>query len=116
MEKRERERKLYKATRRIEEEEEESEEEEDEEEEDGEIRCICGKNVDHGLMIQCDKCSVWQHGACFNLKGKDNIPDIWLCEQCDKSKQPQESHSFDFIGDKALIAQFEVIKLIEKNS
>ncbi|KAJ3071367.1 hypothetical protein HDU98_005427, partial [Podochytrium sp. JEL0797] len=50
---------------------------------DGVIRCICGCTTDDGnTMVQCDKCSVWQHTACFRLP--DDLPDdfAYLCDDC----------------------------------
>ncbi|OAD78527.1 hypothetical protein PHYBLDRAFT_163636 [Phycomyces blakesleeanus NRRL 1555(-)] len=34
-----------------------------------------------GLMVQCDKCEVWQHCECVGLEEQD-IPDQYYCEQC----------------------------------
>ncbi|KAG2211666.1 hypothetical protein INT47_008763 [Mucor saturninus] len=34
-----------------------------------------------GLMVQCDKCEVWQHCRCMGLEQPD-IPDQYYCEQC----------------------------------
>ncbi|XP_063002203.1 histone-lysine N-methyltransferase ASH1L isoform X2 [Elgaria multicarinata webbii] len=44
------------------------------------IRCICGLYKDEGLMIQCDKCMVWQHCDCMGL---NSDVEHYLCEQCD---------------------------------
>ncbi|KAI1885914.1 hypothetical protein AGOR_G00208660 [Albula goreensis] len=44
------------------------------------IRCICGMYKDEGLMIQCEKCMVWQHCDCMRLKSD---VEHYLCEQCD---------------------------------
>lgn len=44
------------------------------------IRCICGLYRDEGLMIQCSKCSVWQHIECTKA---DPSIDNYLCEKCD---------------------------------
>jgi hypothetical protein len=55
----------------------------EEEEEEAETRCICGQmeppDAD-GLFIQCEKCSVWQHGYCVSIK--DNVPEKYWCEEC----------------------------------
>lgn len=59
-------------------------------------RCICGSDellvpdnsgadfddVDPGFFIQCDKCSVWQHGYCVGIKGETNAPEKYWCEKC----------------------------------
>ncbi|XP_070622489.1 LOW QUALITY PROTEIN: histone-lysine N-methyltransferase ASH1L [Erythrolamprus reginae] len=44
------------------------------------IRCICGLYKDEGLMIQCDKCMVWQHCDCM---GVNSDVEHYLCEQCE---------------------------------
>ncbi|SCU84173.1 LAME_0C08526g1_1 [Lachancea meyersii CBS 8951] len=59
---------------------------EQEDEEEGETRCICGE-VDppdeSGLYIQCEQCSVWQHGFCVGItEGEGSAPDKYWCEQC----------------------------------
>ncbi|KAK6457765.1 uncharacterized protein RJT20DRAFT_26384 [Scheffersomyces xylosifermentans] len=38
--------------------------------------------IDQGLFIQCDKCSVWQHGYCVGLFTNDEVPDKYWCELC----------------------------------
>lgn len=49
------------------------------EEEEEIIRCICGIYRDEGLMIQCEKCFVWQHTDCMLVKGDE---ENYMCEQC----------------------------------
>lgn len=51
-----------------------------EEEEEEIIRCLCGLFNDEGLMIQCEKCFVWQHCDCVGVKDQ---PEHYLCELCD---------------------------------
>ena len=53
----------------------------DEGQDDSVTRCVCDYLHDDGYMIQCDKCSVWQHVVCMGLD-KNNIPDEYLCEKC----------------------------------
>ncbi|KAJ8665327.1 hypothetical protein QAD02_006989 [Eretmocerus hayati] len=43
------------------------------------IRCICGLHRDEGLMIQCERCLVWQHCDCVKA---DTSADSYLCEHC----------------------------------
>lgn len=64
-------------------------------------RCICGhqeypgpplseafsgadaQNEDAGgLFIQCDGCSVWQHGGCVGIIDEAQSPDEYYCEEC----------------------------------
>lgn len=82
----------------------EPEDELEENEEQDVTRCICGQDelnnntvnvnlsnlllneyqikVDQGLFIQCDKCSVWQHGYCVGLFINEDVPDKYWCELC----------------------------------
>ncbi|XP_039107396.1 histone-lysine N-methyltransferase ASH1L isoform X1 [Hyaena hyaena] len=57
-----------------------SEKENVHEKDDDVIRCVCGLHKDEGLMIQCDKCMVWQHCDCM---GVNSDVEHYLCEQCD---------------------------------
>lgn len=34
-----------------------------------------------GLMVQCDKCEVWQHCECIGLI-QEKLPDHYYCDQC----------------------------------
>ncbi|KAJ3439366.1 histone deacetylase complex subunit cti6 [Anaeramoeba flamelloides] len=55
-------------------------EEEEYEEEDSVIRCTCNYNHDnYEMMIQCDKCKVWQHSTCVGIK---DAPEHYFCEKC----------------------------------
>ncbi|WAR00391.1 ASH1L-like protein [Mya arenaria] len=51
-----------------------------EDEEEEVIRCICGIYKDEGLMIQCEKCYIWQHTDCMKVKGDE---DNYLCDECE---------------------------------
>lgn len=87
-------------------------------EEDEVTRCICGHDeitavnkplqqlllddysikVDNGLFIQCDKCSVWQHGYCVGLFIDKDVPDKYWCEECKPDlhrfiKDSEDGHS-----------------------
>lgn len=82
----------------------EAEAEDDLDEEQEVTRCICGQEevntqgikpdlqkllmdeyqikIDQGLFIQCDKCSVWQHGYCVGLFINEDVPEKYWCEIC----------------------------------
>ncbi|KAG2225824.1 hypothetical protein INT45_007068 [Circinella minor] len=66
-----------------EEDEEEDEDEEEEESSDGAsvTRCLCGQQNNSGLMVQCDKCEVWQHCDCVGLTEQE-IPELYYCDEC----------------------------------
>ncbi|EPY50509.1 histone deacetylase complex subunit Cti6 [Schizosaccharomyces cryophilus OY26] len=64
-------------------------EEENESSKGSEItRCVCGiednddDSSDGGLYIQCDQCSVWQHGHCVGFQKESDVPDVYYCEIC----------------------------------
>ncbi|WVQ80701.1 hypothetical protein IAT38_002806 [Cryptococcus sp. DSM 104549] len=74
-----------------EEEEEEADEGEGEDFDDGEedieegkdiTRCVCKREDIDVMMIQCDKCNVWQHGDCMGIWGDEEAPDEYFCEEC----------------------------------
>ncbi|XP_023718384.1 histone-lysine N-methyltransferase ash1 isoform X3 [Cryptotermes secundus] len=48
-------------------------------EEEDVIRCICGLYKDEGMMIQCERCLVWQHCDCVRA---DEGVEHYLCERC----------------------------------
>ncbi|KAK9745828.1 AWS domain [Popillia japonica] len=48
-------------------------------EEEDVIRCICGMFRDEGLMIQCERCLVWQHCECVKA---DPAAASYHCERC----------------------------------
>lgn len=86
------------------EDEEEDLVEEEEEDENEVTRCICGNDeltndsinkelasflkkhykidIDQGLFILCENCSVWQHGYCVGLFENNDVPDKYWCELC----------------------------------
>lgn len=50
---------------------------------EGEIRCLCGENVDDGgFMIQCDTCGKWQHGECMGYEDPEEVSETYSCELC----------------------------------
>ncbi|XP_045466050.1 histone-lysine N-methyltransferase ash1 [Harmonia axyridis] len=51
----------------------------DKSEEEDIIRCICGMYHDEGLMIQCERCLVWQHCECVRA---DPAAPSYHCEIC----------------------------------
>ncbi|XP_044756994.1 histone-lysine N-methyltransferase ash1 [Coccinella septempunctata] len=51
----------------------------DKNEEEDIIRCICGMYHDEGLMIQCERCLVWQHCECVRA---DPAAPSYHCEIC----------------------------------
>nr|XP_045620877.1 uncharacterized protein LOC123772060 isoform X3 [Procambarus clarkii] len=58
------------------------------------INCGCGSTEEEGLMLQCDVCLCWQHGACYNIVGEDQVPDKYICSLCDHPKLERSSNKF----------------------
>ena len=51
----------------------------------GKVYCLCRKPDDGTLMIQCDKCDHWYHGACVGVTETDGIEQVkWFCPLCSK--------------------------------
>jgi hypothetical protein len=44
------------------------------------LYCVCRSIDDGQLMVQCDRCKRWFHGACFRLKKPP--PGKWFCSRC----------------------------------
>lgn len=49
-----------------------------------EIRCPCGVDDDLGIMVQCERCSTWQHGHCINvgLESDAEAYEGYICAYC----------------------------------
>ncbi|CAH1134905.1 unnamed protein product [Ceutorhynchus assimilis] len=62
-------------------------------EEEDIIRCICGIPRDEGLMIQCERCTVWQHIECVNA---DASAASYHCEVCVPRKVDYEIPMDDY--------------------
>lgn len=46
------------------------------------INCICNVMEEDGLMIQCDLCLCWQHGACHLIEKESDVPEKYICQTC----------------------------------
>lgn len=44
------------------------------------VNCHCGRYLEEGVMIQCQKCLTWQHVECA---GADVKSEDYLCSKCD---------------------------------
>ncbi|XP_037801206.1 uncharacterized protein LOC119596129 isoform X3 [Penaeus monodon] len=58
------------------------------------INCGCGSAEEEGLMLQCDVCLCWQHGACYNILSEEQVPDKYICSLCDHPRLERSSHKF----------------------
>lgn len=86
-------------------------------EEEDVTRCICGQqeypgpplseafnNVDlqnddaGGLFIQCDGCSVWQHGGCVGIVEESLCPEKYYCEECRPKLHDQHTDERGYVA------------------
>ncbi|XP_037079667.1 histone-lysine N-methyltransferase ASH1L-like [Pollicipes pollicipes] len=44
------------------------------------IRCVCNLHREEGLMIQCERCLIWQHCDCVDA---DPAVESYVCELCE---------------------------------
>ncbi len=47
------------------------------------IKCPCGQYKDEGVMVQCEKCQIWQHTDCVGAVESD---EAFFCEECSEKK------------------------------
>lgn len=70
----------------------------DEEIEEGQsdeiVHCVCNCIEENGLMMQCEVCLTWQHGACFEIDDVKDVPDKYVCYACLKPKGLRESFRY----------------------
>lgn len=65
-------------------------------EEEDVIHCICGIFRDEGVMIQCERCLVWQH--CYCVKANGTVEN-YLCERCSPREVDYEIPSQEEASD-----------------
>ncbi|XP_050045363.1 PHD finger protein 20-like isoform X2 [Dermacentor andersoni] len=46
------------------------------------VMCVCNCEEESGLMMQCEVCLTWQHGACFKIEEERDVPDKYICYMC----------------------------------
>ena len=51
-------------------------------EEEDIINCLCGSDVETGLMVQCEICLTWQHAVCIGLSKRQTLPASYFCFDC----------------------------------
>lgn len=76
---------------------------------DSGIKCPCGVNDDIGVMVECEKCSTWQHGHCINVGNEDDAYEGYICAYC---TLPPDKHEESLrqltVGDKFQL-RFELL-------
>lgn len=51
-----------------------------------------------GLFIQCDGCSVWQHGGCVGIVEEHLCPDKYYCEECRPKLHEQHTDTRGYVA------------------
>ncbi|XP_016961040.1 uncharacterized protein LOC108031820 [Drosophila biarmipes] len=90
------------------------------------INCICEYGEEDGLMIQCELCLCWQHGACNGIVKESDVPEKYVCYICRNPQRGRESmkfkHDQDWLfegklpvaayhtGNPQATKQFEILK------
>uniref|UniRef100_A0A224Z4Y7 PHD finger protein 20 n=1 Tax=Rhipicephalus zambeziensis TaxID=60191 RepID=A0A224Z4Y7_9ACAR len=46
------------------------------------VMCVCNCEEESGLMMQCEVCLTWQHGACFKIEEEKDVPEKYICYMC----------------------------------
>lgn len=84
-----------------------------------EIRCPCGVDDDLGVMVECERCSTWQHGHCINVGQEDDAEayEGYICAYCHFPKDKfRESLIQLTVGDKFQARFDQLESLIKRNS
>ncbi|KAH8399291.1 hypothetical protein KR215_007237 [Drosophila sulfurigaster] len=58
------------------------------------INCICEYGEEDGLMIQCELCLCWQHGACNGIVKESDVPEKYVCYICRNPQRVRDSMRF----------------------
>ncbi|XP_053683737.1 PHD finger protein 20-like protein 1 [Sabethes cyaneus] len=58
------------------------------------INCVCSFMEEDGLMVQCELCLCWQHGACNGFYRDTQVPDKYVCPICRDPLGGRESRRF----------------------
>ncbi|GJJ08963.1 hypothetical protein Clacol_003184 [Clathrus columnatus] len=51
-------------------------------EEEGVVMCICQGGDDGRAMVRCDRCRVWYHLVCVDVRDPDELGEEWFCFKC----------------------------------
>lgn len=80
------------------------------------IHCPCGVDDDLGVMVECEKCSTWQHGHCINVGTEEEAYEGYVCAFCISSADdPRESLRKLTIDDK-FQPQFKLLESLRKKN
>lgn len=79
------------------------------------IKCPCGVDDDLGVMVECEKCSTWQHGHCINVGPEEDAYEGYICAFCTlpMDKAQTSLHQLT-VGDK-LQSRFKELEFRNEN-
>ena len=43
---------------------------------------VCEQDLSSRPSICCDRCLLWYHQKCGNIKSKSKLPKYWICRSC----------------------------------
>ena len=46
------------------------------------VHCVCSHTEGDGMMVQCESCLTWQHGACIGVDSEEQVGNICVCVVC----------------------------------
>lgn len=49
------------------------------------------------LVIQCDLCLCWQHGACNAAENEEDVPSMYICEPCRYPRRLHSSKKYSYV-------------------
>lgn len=58
------------------------------------INCLCSFGEEDGLMIQCELCLCWQHGACNGIEKESDVPEKYICYICRNPTRGRETMKY----------------------
>ena len=88
------------------------------------FECICGEHVDlrqcraDPNIVQCEKCTLWQHASCVNYPLDDAYRGRFLCPHCHVTNEPIASGATLIITPQSISHQWvdEIMKHIWSDS
>ncbi|OQV22300.1 hypothetical protein BV898_03801 [Hypsibius exemplaris] len=55
------------------------------------VHCKCNYELENGFMVQCELCATWQHGTCYEMEDKFEVPLHYICDFCRTPKAVRSS-------------------------
>lgn len=79
------------------------------------VNCICRIREEDGLMMQCENCMAWQHGACFNIEEEEKVPNKYICFACKSPQGQRESYRYWYDQDWWKVGEMACFNFLSKD-